>query len=303
MEMEKKYATDTPSVYYIEDEVVFTRVDHRLNADVFYNINTLYLPSNSGTIISYFMLESGYMDLVIDNLPVRCDAAGDNVMSVGMSKNVSRLDTSRNMSGYMLSVGKLFMDKMMKGRKILSMSQILSMRKQSGGHMRLEGDDAILIKGCLLDVERYLADDKHLFGMDLARMAVMTFMYENINIVLSHGRIIPEKRVLDRNEEMVARFIDKLSEHIEWHREVSYYADRLCVTPHYLSKVIKSVLGKPARRIIEEMLIERSIIMLREPDCTAQQVADKLHFSDQSSFGKFFKRHMGMSPMQFKRKM
>lgn len=302
MDKEKKIVADTPEVYYIEDEVVFARIDHRLNADMFYNLLALYLPSNNNTVISFILLESGRMELVIDNEEVSCDAQTNNVVSVGMSKNVSGLACSRNMSGYMLSIGKVFMDKVMKGRKILSISQILSMRKQ-GGSGRLEGDNKELIKGCLMNVERYLSDEKHLFSSDLARMAVMIFLYENINIALSHGRMVPERMVPDRKEEMVARFMDRLLADIENHRDVAYYADCLCVTPHYLSKVIKSVLGKSAGRIIEEMLMERAVIMLREPECTAQQVADRLHFSDQSSFGKFFKRHMGVSPMQFKRKL
>ncbi|WP_233552114.1 helix-turn-helix domain-containing protein [Parabacteroides sp. AF48-14] len=48
-------------------------------------------------------------------------------------------------------------------------------------------------------------------------------------------------------------------------------------------------------------LIVEAKILLKAPQATVQQVADVLHFSDQSTFGKFFKKHMGISPMEYRK--
>ena len=52
--------------------------------------------------------------------------------------------------------------------------------------------------------------------------------------------------------------------------------------------------------VIASMRTELAATMLRDPDLTIQQVAEKMSFSDQSSFGKFFKKHTGMSPMKYR---
>ena len=64
---------------------------------------------------------------------------------------------------------------------------------------------------------------------------------------------------------------------------------------------MKSFSGKTVNQWISEALIRESEILLRNPDLTIQQVADMLNFSDQSSFGKFFKKHRDISPLAFKR--
>ncbi len=300
MPMDKKRSSiyKSPEIYSIEDEVVFARIDHRLEADLLHGLNTVHLPSHKNAAMVFLLLTGGKVEAVIDT-PVVCEAGGNNFMCIPMTGRTLRLTASRDTSGYMLMISKRFADNMIKGRKILSIPQLMSMR-----HYRtvgFSGDDLEVIRRCMEEIEHRFSDDKNLFCVELTRMAIMTFLYENINIVLTHVRIVPEKSVYDRKERMVGRFVELLISDVEEHHDVGYYADRLCVTPHYLSKVLKSVLNKSAGEIIDEMLVERAITILREPDSTAQQVADRLRFSDQSSFGKFFKRHVGVSPMRFKK--
>ena len=59
--------------------------------------------------------------------------------------------------------------------------------------------------------------------------------------------------------------------------------------------------GKSANKWIDESLIVEAKILLKTPDITVQRVADLLNFSDQSTFGKFFKKHVGLSPMEFRK--
>lgn len=298
--MEKKRTSiyKAPEVYSIENEVVFTRIDDRIDADLLSTLNAVYLPSHKNAVMVFMLLTGGKIEATTDIMAV-CEAGGNNLMCIPMTGRTLRMTVLRGTQGYMLMISKRFADNMIKGRKILSIPQLMSMR-----HYRtlgLSGDDLCVIRRCIDDIERRFSDGKNLFCVELTRMAVMTFLYENINIVLAHGRIVPEKSVYDRKERMVGKFVELLMSDIEEHHDVGYYADRLCVTPHYLSKVLKSVLGRSAGDIIDEILIERAITVLREPDSTAQQVADRLRFSDQSSFGKFFKRHVGVSPMKFKK--
>lgn len=63
----------------------------------------------------------------------------------------------------------------------------------------------------------------------------------------------------------------------------------------------KRTRGHTAGSILTAMLVREAKVSLRNPSLSVQQVAEMLGFSDQSAFGKFFKRECGMSPVQYKK--
>jgi AraC-like DNA-binding protein len=82
----------------------------------------------------------------------------------------------------------------------------------------------------------------------------------------------------------------------------TFYADRMCFTPKYLSKVIKENSGKSANSWIDDYVILEAKAMLKSTNMTVQQINDELNFPSQSFFGKYFKRIVGVSPKEYKRK-
>ena len=90
-------------------------------------------------------------------------------------------------------------------------------------------------------------------------------------------------------------------QYVEREHDVSFYADRLNISSHYLSRITNRVIGQPAGKVIVNELMSHAYIMLRNPEYTLQQIADRLNFSDQSSFGKFFRKHAGLSPAAYRK--
>ena len=85
-------------------------------------------------------------------------------------------------------------------------------------------------------------------------------------------------------------------------RQVGLSPDALsAVSPDALSAALKRFCGKTAGAILTELLTEEAKVCLRNPSLSVQEVAEMLHFADQSAFGKFFKRQCGVSPMQYKK--
>lgn len=84
------------------------------------------------------------------------------------------------------------------------------------------------------------------------------------------------------------------------YRGVKFYADKLCLTPNYMSGVIKDYTGKTAMEWVNDFVIVEAKIMLKDTDCSIQEVADRLNFSDQSTFGKYFKKIVGVGPKQYR---
>lgn len=103
-----------------------------------------------------------------------------------------------------------------------------------------------------------------------------------------------------RKKEIVQNLIQLVHKHASVERHVEFYADKLSVTPGYLTKVLKEVSGLTTREIIEESVIMEARDLLLNTNLTIAEIAYQLHFSDQSFFGKFFKNKMKKSPKNFR---
>ena len=86
------------------------------------------------------------------------------------------------------------------------------------------------------------------------------------------------------------------------HRSVQYYADSLNVTRKYLSEVIKKNSGKTASNWIDDIVILEAKVLLQNKDLTISQISELLNFDNQSVFGRFFKNHEGISPLEFRKR-
>lgn len=103
-------------------------------------------------------------------------------------------------------------------------------------------------------------------------------------------------------EMLVENYIRLVQKHYKKERLLSFYANELCLTPKHLSKVIKETSGKTANNWIDDYVILEAKALLKSTNMTVQQICDELNFDCQSFFGKYFKRHTGMSPREYKGK-
>ncbi|MDR1723538.1 MAG: helix-turn-helix domain-containing protein [Tannerella sp.] len=99
---------------------------------------------------------------------------------------------------------------------------------------------------------------------------------------------------------LVKQFLTLVENHYREQRQAGFYADKLCLTPKYLSQIIKFNTGKSVNEWIEAYIMLEAKALLNSTDMTVQQIADELHFPSQSFFGKYFKRLEGVSPKQYR---
>lgn len=105
---------------------------------------------------------------------------------------------------------------------------------------------------------------------------------------------------LSRREEYCFRFIDLLVKHPKTSRRVDFYAEQVCLTPKYLTTLVREATGKSAKDWIADFIISNAQFLLRHSDMSIQQIAFELNFPNQSSFGKFFKEHTGYAPSEYR---
>ena len=105
---------------------------------------------------------------------------------------------------------------------------------------------------------------------------------------------------MDRKIEIFEELVHLIEEHYTRERSVAFYADKLCLTPKYLTVLVKSLCGKTVQQLIFRAIIRRSIFLMKNTNKTIQQIAYELSFPNASAFGTFFKKHTGLSPKHYR---
>ena len=159
------------------------------------------------------------------------------------------------------------------------------------------------------DIERYLdlleniSDNDNLAHRDQIVSGLVSSMFFRISDMYEQSTQVAndkELSVRNRREEYFAKFITLLSNNFKRERTVGFYAEQMCVTPKYLSLLIKEFSGKSAAEWIDYYVITEAKTLLRYSTMSIQEVAYELSFSSQSFFGKYFKHLTGMSPSEYK---
>lgn len=121
------------------------------------------------------------------------------------------------------------------------------------------------------------------------------------NIIMQASVNQPELATkTSRRDEIVARFLQCVADNYRAHRELSFYADQLCLSLKYMSHIIHEQTGRHPSQWIKDYVILDAKTMLRSGRYTVQQVATELNFPNQSFFGKYFKEAVGVSPKKWK---
>jgi AraC family transcriptional activator of pobA len=104
------------------------------------------------------------------------------------------------------------------------------------------------------------------------------------------------------NKEKIAQEFRKLvAEHFPEHKEVAFYATALHITPKYLSEVLQSELGKPAKAFIDEYVVMEAKSLLKQTTLSIQEICFWLGFEDASHFNKSFKKVANTTPTEYRR--
>lgn len=106
----------------------------------------------------------------------------------------------------------------------------------------------------------------------------------------------------NRLEEITSQFLNLVRDNCKQHRDIPFYADILKISPKHLSKAVRTTTGEKAMLWIERYTILNAKHLLRTTSYPISQIADCLSFDNQSDFGKYFKKSVGCSPLEFRKR-
>lgn len=146
--------------------------------------------------------------------------------------------------------------------------------------------------------KRCMEIKKHPYGRELLKHTFLIMTFELAALGKSYAAI--NQNYYSRKDALVIGFVNLVQLHFRHQRNVKQYAGQLFVTPKYLTETVKEITGKNAGEIIDDFVMLEAKLLLDDHKRSIAQVAEVLNFSDQSFFGKFFKRHSGLSPKEYR---
>ena len=153
-------------------------------------------------------------------------------------------------------------------------------------------------------VEQELEGPETDFAIEIVSGLIAATIYKVGDILTHYLTEHPEvdSPMHNRAEEYFKQFTELLGEHYKHERSVGFYARQLCITPKYLTTLIKRISGKSVSEWIDSYVILEAKTLLKYSNMSVQEIAYYLNFPNQSFFGSYFKRNAGMSPSQYKAK-
>ena len=244
--------------------------------------------------ITIMVCRHGHLEYEVNLEPIAVDGA--NIL-VNMPENIIQFRSSHDLDAYVLLIST---------ELIQNMSYDLLQRASSYFPVKQHFHASVPIDQIapllpFLELLKHLLSHQVTETDEIVRSLLQAFLLTIISLMREYqAQAIDIDHTATRgHRQLFERFMDTLSHHHQQERQVQFYADKLCVTPKYLSMVVKQYSGKSPSDWICEYVIAEAKSLLHYSQMPIQEVAYHLNFPSQSSFGKFFKQKTGLSPSQY----
>ncbi len=138
------------------------------------------------------------------------------------------------------------------------------------------------------------------FKDDVVHHLLATLSFEIYGYYMEHLDVSHSTPFESRQSSLCQEFFSLVDMYATEHRDMNFYADKLCITPKYLSVVVKKASGHSPVEWIDRNVMLYARTLLATSDMTVQQISTELNFPNPSFFGQFFKRHEGTTPKKFR---
>ena len=162
----------------------------------------------------------------------------------------------------------------------------------------LSNEDMIALPSYFKYIQSVYSRKDHSYRMEITKHILLVICYE-IAAVYQKDSLL-KKHIYSYKDTVFLNFVRLLSDKHHEERRVSYYAQELCITPKYLSYIIKEVSDKTAAEWIDDFVLRNIKISLSTTALTIQQISDKFNFPNPSFFTQYFKRMTGKTPKEFR---
>jgi YesN/AraC family two-component response regulator len=159
--------------------------------------------------------------------------------------------------------------------------------------------EAEVFKSYFAMIKERTANTENYFRRDAVRTLLLAMFYDLSNVLYQSSRDVHMRH--KRSDMVFTQFIKLVEENCRQERRVSWYAQQLCITPKYLSELVKQCSKRTPNDWIDNYVTLEVRNMLKNSNKSVKQIAEDMHFPNQSFLGKYFKERVGMSPSKYRR--
>lgn len=157
-------------------------------------------------------------------------------------------------------------------------------------------EESIVRYMALIDHSAKSADEP--FSVFERKLLLMALTYRLCS--LYSRKLMADGNVAGHKTDMFIRLLQLIDRHYMQQRSVEFYADKLCLTPKYLSALSKSICGYTVQELVFKSIIRKAMSLLDSTTMSVQDISDAFNFPNPSYFGTFFRKQTGMSPQQYR---
>ncbi|MGN1263593.1 MAG: helix-turn-helix domain-containing protein [Prevotella sp.] len=159
--------------------------------------------------------------------------------------------------------------------------------------------EADTFKSYVYMLKEKLADNDNHYRPELARTLILAMFYDMSNVIYRVQQQHSTRQT--RADAIFTQFIHMVEEHFKQERRVGWYAQQMCITPKYLSEMVKHVSKRTPNEWIDRYVTLEMRLLLRNSSMSIKEIAIEMNFPNQSFLGKYFKEHVGVSPSEYRR--
>jgi len=151
-----------------------------------------------------------------------------------------------------------------------------------------------------ITINKIFADSSSICRREMILNLLNNFYLNLYSKVVLNKRIIASPDQRKRKKELQDEFFRLIKEYTKI-REVSFFAEKLCITPKYLSIVTKETTGSSAKDLIDKFAITELKLQLKSTSVPLKRIAEQLDYPCEAFLCKYFKKHTGITPSYYRR--
>lgn len=238
------------------------------------------------------LIASGTTTWQVDSRYHTITGSGLILMSKGMFTN---LKFSNDFEGYLFWMSEEFMSSLTID---VSKSELLQNLTTSPHIKSLDSNDIYSVSSFLKLLAITIDEDESNRQIDVVKMLVKALFYKTISKVTEFET---DESFTNHKDQISKDFLILTRKYGHQHRDLSFYADKMCVTPKYLSSAISKSSGKRAHLWLEQATMNKAKYLLKETDKPIYLISDELNFGSPADFVRYFRTRENATPLAYRR--
>lgn len=277
--------------YFSDDFIIYNNIGKEFTHNR--HVRTLfYNDSYKAVYTSFILCLTGTSEIEIDSIK---HTIKENTLLVVMPNQlVKYYEVSDDYRAHLIMISNKYFDTRDNFYKMMSL--LIPLKNHPSADLNTAETE--LLEAYHILLYKKISEGNNLFRNLTIQYLIQATFYEVCQLLLKHIEI--KKGTLPHKEEIFKQFLKLVETYHYKEREISFYAEKLCFTPKYLSSIIRDVTGKLAGDWIDNYVIIEAKVLLISTNLTIQEICYELNFSTPSSFTRFFKRITDMSPRKFR---